>query len=52
MDFIERCFGVVPDGGDGSLELLYVGVAAIAATGSLFWRRISRGLRGAIRRTS
>ena len=26
MDFIERWFGVSPDGGDGTLELLYIGV--------------------------
>jgi hypothetical protein len=32
MDFIERWFGVSPDGGDGSLEALYIlVVAAIAA---------------------
>jgi hypothetical protein len=24
MDFIERWFGVSPDGGDGTLELLYI----------------------------
>jgi len=24
MDFIERFFGVAPDGGDGTTELLYV----------------------------
>ena len=24
MDFIERIFGVSPDGGDGSTELMYV----------------------------
>jgi hypothetical protein len=29
MDFIERLFGVSPDGGDGSTELIYL--AAIAA---------------------
>jgi hypothetical protein len=33
MDFIERIFGVAPDGGDGSLELLLflVPLALIAA---------------------
>jgi hypothetical protein len=30
MDFIERIFGVSPDGGNGTLELLYV--LSIAAT--------------------
>jgi len=29
MDFIERWFGVSPDGGDGTLELLYIGVAVL-----------------------
>ena len=33
MDFIERIFGISPDGGSGSFEfmLLFVPVAAIAA---------------------
>jgi hypothetical protein len=33
MDFIERWFGISPDGGDGSLEALYlfVFVAVLAA---------------------
>ena len=32
MDFIERLFGISPDGGDGSTELIYFGVLiAIAA---------------------
>jgi len=30
MDFIEKLFGIAPDGGDGSLEVLWV--AAIATT--------------------
>ena len=25
MDWIERWFGISPDGGDGSTELLYIG---------------------------
>ena len=29
MDFIERLFGVAPDHGDGSLELLYFAAIAI-----------------------
>jgi hypothetical protein len=29
MDFIERLFGVSPDGGDGSTELIYLTVIAI-----------------------
>jgi hypothetical protein len=29
MDWIERWFGISPDGGDGSTELLYLAAAAI-----------------------
>ncbi|MEK1888598.1 MAG: hypothetical protein AAAB35_13730 [Phyllobacterium sp.] len=29
MDFIERWFGVSPDGGDGSTEMLYLCVAVV-----------------------
>ena len=32
MDFIERLFGVSPDHGDGSLELLYLGMLAVAVS--------------------
>jgi hypothetical protein len=40
MDFIERIFGVSPDGGNGSLEALYV-IAAVIAIGGLWmlWKR-------------
>jgi len=31
MDFIERIFGISPDGGDGSIELIYVTVLFVAA---------------------
>jgi hypothetical protein len=32
MDWIERWFGISPDGGDGSTELLYLGaILAIVA---------------------
>ena len=38
MDWIERLFGVAPDNGDGSLELLiFVALVAIVAIGIL-WR--------------
>jgi hypothetical protein len=37
MDFIERWFGVSPDGGDGTLELLYIGVGALILV-ALLWR--------------
>jgi hypothetical protein len=29
MDFIERWFGMSPDGGDGSTEALYLGVIVL-----------------------
>jgi hypothetical protein len=42
MDFIERIFGISPDGGSGSFEfmLLFVPIAAIAAY--LVYRRSRR----------
>ena len=41
MDFIERIFGVSPDGGNGTLELLYLVsiAAAIAVISREFYRR-------------
>lgn len=32
MDFIERIFGVSPDGGNGSLEFMYVIGIVVAVT--------------------
>ncbi len=45
MDFIERLFGVSPDGGDGSLEFVYpVSVlTAIVLVSYVLQRRGSRG---------
>jgi hypothetical protein len=37
MDFIERWFGISPDGGDGSLEALYI-VAFIAVLACIVFR--------------
>ncbi len=38
MDFIERLFGVSPDGGDGSTELMYLSVLVLIIV--LFaWRK-------------
>ncbi|MER9128038.1 hypothetical protein NKH81_34500 [Mesorhizobium sp. M0959] len=38
MDFIERIFGVAPDGGDGTTEMLYILVAvALGAMGVARW---------------
>jgi hypothetical protein len=47
MDFIERIFGVSPDGGDGSLELLCVAIIVVAvavAVYTLYRRRICKNL--------
>jgi hypothetical protein len=38
MDFIERWFGLSPDNGDGSLELLWI-VAFVAAIVAVAFRR-------------
>jgi hypothetical protein len=43
MDFIEKWLGVSPDGGDGSLEMLYV-VALGAAICAFIFRSRIRGL--------
>jgi hypothetical protein len=48
MDFIEQIFGVSPDGGNGSLELLYIVslVAAITLVSyRLYRRRANRQMR-------
>jgi len=41
MDFIERWFGVSPDGGDGSLEVLWIVGIVIALVAVVFRRRIA-----------
>ncbi|MEO8655665.1 MAG: hypothetical protein ABI409_16175 [Ramlibacter sp.] len=41
MDFIERIFGVAPDGGSGTWEMLLFAIP-IAGLGYLAWRRRSR----------
>jgi hypothetical protein len=44
MDFIEIIFGVSPDGGDGSVELIYLIsiVAGFVLLGHALYRRHSR----------
>jgi hypothetical protein len=37
VDFIERWFGVSPDGGDGTLELLYIGVGVLIVVALFRW---------------
>jgi len=41
MDFLERWFGVSPDGGDGSLELLWLAAIAVAILAFAFRRQIA-----------
>jgi len=40
MDFIERWFGVSPDGGDGSLEVLWIVAMAIVVVAVLCRRPV------------
>jgi hypothetical protein len=42
MDFIERLFGVSPDGSDGSTELIYFAVLIIALAALAFVAAKSR----------
>jgi hypothetical protein len=44
MDFIERWFGVSPDGGDGSLEALWIAAGVVAVVAIVFRRRIAAWL--------
>jgi hypothetical protein len=39
MDFIERIFGIAPDGGDGSLEMLLFLIPVLLVLGLMYWRR-------------
>ena len=41
MDFIERWFGVSPDSGDGSLELLWVVGIVLSLVAIAFRRQIA-----------
>lgn len=45
MDFIERWIGVSPDGGNGSLEVIYLLVIVIALAGIALRGRIHRLVR-------
>ena len=40
MDFIEQWFGISPDGGDGSLEMMWLGAIAVVVLALIFRRRI------------
>ena len=39
MDFIEQLFGLSPDNGDGSTEILWLVVLAIVIAGVVYLRR-------------
>jgi hypothetical protein len=41
MDFIERLFDISPDGGDGSTEMMIIGVAVLLAA-LVAWRLRSK----------
>jgi hypothetical protein len=41
MDFIERLFGISPDGGDGSTELMFF-AAFVIIVAALAWRPMTR----------
>jgi hypothetical protein len=44
VDFIEKLFGIAPDGGDGSLEVLWIGAIVVVALAVVFRQRIIEGL--------
>lgn len=44
MDFIERLFGIAPDGGNGSLEALYVTLAIVVFALAMLGLRYRRDL--------
>lgn len=44
MDFIEQWFGISPDGGDGSAEMLWIGAIVVLVLAMTFRKRIVAGL--------
>jgi hypothetical protein len=43
MDFIERLFGISPDGGDGSIEAMILGLGVLlAAAAAWYWRSAAK----------
>jgi len=42
MDWLEQWFGIAPDNGDGSLELLIVLLLLTAGAVFAIWRRVRR----------
>ncbi len=49
MDFIEQLFGLSPDNGDGSTEILWLVVLAVLI-GGVFWYRRHRASQASISR--
>ena len=45
MDFIERLFGLSPDNGDGSTEILWLVVLALAIAAVVYFRTQKRKAR-------
>jgi len=50
MDFIERLFGLSPDNGDGSTEIMWIAVLVIVIAGVVYFRAQRRKARQTIRR--
>jgi LPXTG-motif cell wall-anchored protein len=50
MDFIERLFGLSPDNGDGSTEILWLVVLAILIAAFFYFRRRRRKAKQIFRR--
>jgi hypothetical protein len=44
VDCIEQWFGISPDGGDGSLEALWIGALVVVVLAIAFRKRIIAGL--------
>lgn len=44
MDFIEKLFGISPDGGSGSFEMMLLFIPAAAVIGYIIYKRKKRTL--------
>jgi len=45
MDFIERLFGLSPDNGDGSTEIMWLVALAVMIAAAVYWRMHRRRAR-------
>ena len=45
MDFIERLFGLSPDNGDGSTEIMWLVALAVVIGAAVYWRMRRRRVR-------